>query len=442
MRDALRQRLLTDASLDAQTHPADLGFALTEGMSTVRRRIIRTWVIAGVVAVAMIAASVVAVVAAKNNGSPSDPVMTLQTITITAPSQRLHPDATVDLKASGTYSNGETKDLREGLSWNSDLPEVLAVSTTGVATAAKTGSAQITAAHSGISGNLEFQVVDPDPNLSLVSLRIVPDNTTVPAGRTTQLAAQGTFSDNSIGNRNEPAIWDSLNKDIATVDGHGLVTGVRQGVATITATEGTIQATAAVTVTGPDTTTPTGEPNACVIDPTALSIKHTQTQPLLAFITYTDGTRQPATRATWSSKDSKIASVNTSGSVTGTGHGQTAINAQCVDAGGKEWPATATVTVEPIATAITISPAGPHSIGLQQTLQLTATVTFSNGTKSTTAPVSWRHSPPLVVSVSNSGRVGGLRNGRASVTASLDDETSNPVIFNVGPLAPTPGQIG
>lgn len=437
MRDALRQRLLADASLDAQTHPADLGFALTEGMSTVRRRIIRTWVTAGVVAVAMIAASVVAVVAAS-----SDPIMILQSITITAPSQRLHPDATVDLKASGTYSNGETKDLGEGLSWNSDVPEVLAVSTTGVATAAKTGSAQITAAHSGISGNLEFQVVDPDPSLSLVSLRIVPDNTTVPAARTTQLTAQGTFSDNSIGNRSEPAIWDSLNKDIASVDGHGLVTGIRQGVATITATEGTIQATAAVTVTGPDTTTPTGEPNGCVIDPTALSIKHTQTQTVMAFITYTDGTRQPATTATWSSKDSKIASVNTSGSVTGTGHGQTTVSSQCVDAKGKEWPATVPVTVEPIATAITISPSGPHSIGLQQTLQLTATVTFSNGTKSTTAPVSWRHSPPLVVSVSNSGRVGGLRNGRASVTASLDSETSNPVIFNVGPLAPTPGQIG
>ncbi|MGO4145051.1 Ig-like domain-containing protein [Paenarthrobacter sp. YAF11_1] len=431
MRDVLRERLLAEASLHAQTHPADLGLALAEGMSTVRRRIIRAWVIAVVVSLALMAAFVAAVMM-RSAPSPS-PI--LQSITITAPSQRLHPDATVDLKASGTYSNGETKELGDGLSWNSDMPEVLAVSETGVATAATTGAAQITAAHSGVSGLLEFQVVDPDPGLSLVSLVIVPGSRTVPAGETTQLMAHGTFSDGSIGNRNEPAIWDSLNKGIATVDGNGLVTGVSQGAATITAKEGNLQATAAITVTGPGT--PTDPPAGCVVNPATLRVKHTQTQPLTAFITASNGTRAPPTTVTWSSKDSKIASVNTSGSVTGTGHGSTTIIALCVDANGKEWQATASVTIEPVATAIAVSPAGPHGLTIGQQRQLTATVKFSDGTTSTTAPVAWRAIPPLAARVDASGLVTGLRNGQASVTASLDNAISKPVSFAIGDTVAT-----
>ncbi|MBP2268836.1 uncharacterized protein YjdB [Pseudarthrobacter sp. PvP004] len=441
MRDALRQRLLAEASLHARTHPADLGLALAEGMSTVRRRIIRAWVVAAVVSVALMAAFVAAVFAAPDDEGGPGPV-TLQSITVTASSQLLRPDTKLDLTARGTYSNDETKELVDGLTWTSDKPEVAAVSPIGEVTAATAGTVVITAMHSDVKGMLNLTVTD-GPGL-LTGLRIKPDQTTVSLGGTTQLIAEGTFSDNSIGNRNEPAIWESRNPGIATVDGLGMVTGMNPGVATISATEGTIQATAAITVTDPGTPNPTVVPNGCVVDPATLRVKHTQTQPLTAFITATDGTRVPPTTVKWSSTDSKIANVNTSGSVTGTGPGSTRITALCVDANGKEWQATASVTVEPVARSITIGPAGPHRLTPQQSIQLAATVTFSDGSTSTKAAVSWNasSSPPLVVIVSRSGVVTGVRNGRANVTASLDGATSNPITVDVAIAFPDEGEIG
>ena len=84
---------------------------------------------------------------------------------------------------------------------------------------------------------------------TLTSITITPVGPGVAVRNTVKLTAMGKFSDNSNKDVSSSVTWTSSDQTLATVTG-GTVTGVGAGVATITAAQGSVNASTAVNVVG------------------------------------------------------------------------------------------------------------------------------------------------------------------------------------------------
>ncbi|BCW05198.1 Ig-like domain-containing protein [Arthrobacter sp. NtRootA1] len=429
MRDALRERLLSEAALHAKTNPADLDRALGEGMSTIRRRLVRAWVVV-IVAAVLVTAGLVALRVLLDR----QPAV-LESIAVSAPASSLHPEAILQLSAEATYSDGSHSPLQDGVEWASDNLAVAGISADGKATAVAPGVAGLTATVDGVSGRFELTVTTPG-TASLKALRITPGDAEADPGGKIQLLAEGTYSDGSLGRLNVTAIWGSRDPGIATVDGDGLVTAAAPGTAIISASQDGFEATARITVN----TAPPAKISGLAIEPAELTIKQGQTHQMIAVASYTDGTTKPESSVTWSTGNPKVATISASGLVTAQGLGQVLIEAKHVDADGTEWKAQSKVTVEHAVIRVVVGPAGPHALEPGATVQLTATVTYSDG-KPGKPVITWASSRPIIASVSNGLVRGGPVQGQVTITATADGVSSNGVVVSVGPTIPTQGPV-
>lgn len=133
---------------------------------------------------------------------------------------------------------------------------------------------------------------------------------------------------------------------------------------------------------------------------------------------------------TWSSSSGSIATVSSSGLVTGVAAGQATITAS---AGGKS--ATKIMTVIQGVASITISGATSSEVGATTTL--TATPKDASGAAISGLTVTWTSSEPTIIAVAN-GVVTATRIGSAVITASVASATATigftssltPYIFN------------
>ena len=132
------------------------------------------------------------------------------------------------------------------VSWSSADTTVAAVDSAGSVTAAGSGTTTVTATADSASGEAVAAVMQ-----SAGSVVVSPPADTVAPGDTLRLVAEA-FDEN--GHRVEGAkfTWSSSNASVATVDATGLVTGVAEGTAMITATTGDASGTSAITVENPD----------------------------------------------------------------------------------------------------------------------------------------------------------------------------------------------
>jgi hypothetical protein len=127
-----------------------------------------------------------------------------------------------------------------------------------------------------------------------------------------------------------------------------------------------------------------------------------------------DGQELPARTFTWSSDDTNIASVSTSGLVRGVAPGTTAIRA---NAGGQSGRFDITVIRAPV-TQITIEPAAP-SVTMTSTVQLTARVQDANGGFPTDRTITWASNNTAVATV-NGGIASGIAPGTATIFATTE----------------------
>ncbi len=124
---------------------------------------------------------------------------------------------------------------------------------------------------------------------------------------------------------------------------------------------------------------------------------------------------------TWTSNNSAVASVDSNGLVRGLAAGTAVITATASDGTHK---ATSTITVKNkviAITGVTISPSS-REIEVDETVQLTATVTPAEVENKS---VTWTSNNPLIASVDSNGLVRGLAAGTAVITATASDGTHN-----------------
>lgn len=99
-------------------------------------------------------------------------VATLQSVRVSAPNTSIATGASEQLSATGTYSDGTTKDLTASATWTTANGSVANVSSAGVVTGVSAGSAMITASISGSSGSTTITITPVISFKSAVSMGI------------------------------------------------------------------------------------------------------------------------------------------------------------------------------------------------------------------------------------------------------------------------------
>ena len=238
--------------------------------------------------------------------------------------------------------------------------------------------------------------------INTTALSINKTSTTLNKGATETLTVTRTPSAVSY-----PTIsWTSSNTGVATVDSNGKVTAVGNGTATITAktTDGTnISKTCSVTVRTPVT--------GVTVSPTTLTLNVGGTYTLAKTISPSGASNQ---NVTWSTNNTAVATVDSSGKVTAVGKGTCTIT--CTSSENSNYKGTCAVTVNQQATGITISPTSV-TLEVGQTTSVSASVSPSNANNRNYTLTS---SNTGVATVSN-GVITAIGVGTCTITATSSD---------------------
>lgn len=298
--------------------------------------------------------------------------------------------------------------------WSSQNTAVATVSGQGVVTALSAGTVQIAASAGGKSGIAKITVV-PVP---VASVQVSPTTATIVVGG--EIHLQATTLDaggNTLSGRT--VTWSSSNASVASVDSTGLVTGVASStqLVTIRATSEGKTGTATVLVTK-------RSPASIVVTPSPDSVTVGQSSALQATVNDSTGVPIAGATVTWTSTNPGIASVSSTGVVTGVAPGQDTI----VAASGAV-TARVPVTVVPLPpTSVVVSP-NSKTLYVTQTLALSAQVTDQNGKVVSGAVVTWSSGNPAVATVdAASGVVTAVAPGVDTVTATSNTLTGTAVI--------------
>lgn len=149
------------------------------------------------------------------------------------------------LEAAVVFATGDPVPGAD-LQWSSSNPEVVQVSPGGVATAQSEGQAQVLAEFGSFSGSVAVEV-----RQAVASVVVSPSSVSVAPGSTIQLDVDLADSrGHPISPTDRNVAWSSSDPDVATVDGQGVVEGVSDGEATITATVEGVSGSASAMVEG------------------------------------------------------------------------------------------------------------------------------------------------------------------------------------------------
>jgi hypothetical protein len=181
---------------------------------------------------------------------------------------------------------------------------------------------------------------------------VSPQNGTVAAGITQQFSATGHYSDGSS-NTMSSVTWATANASVAAINSTGLLTAVKQGAVTVSATSEGITGNTAVTI---------GAPNllSISVSPQNPTVSAGGTQQFTATGTYSDGSTQTLNGATWSSGTATVATISSSGLATDLTAGTTMIQATSGNTSGLT---TLTVTAASQALSYIAGPTLTSGIG-------------------------------------------------------------------------------
>ncbi|GED60816.1 Ig-like domain-containing protein [Brevibacillus formosus] len=302
--------------------------------------------------------------------------------------------STKDVIVNASFANGTSEDITSKVEWSSDNADVVFASGKTVS-AYKAGTANVTAKYGGKTATL---VVDVD-----VPQNLTADITTVaiPVGGAKQVTVKASYPDGSSAEDvTQKVVWSSSAPNVASVR-QGLITGVSTGAATVTATYGTRTVNISVSV---------GVMQTLTVDKKKIVLGNGKSETVKLTAAYADGTTKDVTdTATWSTASAAVAEVM-NGKITATGAGKTTVTGTF---DGKS----VTIAVEvDQATNLSVDPRMLIlNVNESKDIKLSATDSAGNS-DNVTNDAEWSSSSLKVADVVN-GRVTGLSNGRATITA-------------------------
>lgn len=350
---------------------------------------------------------------------------TLQTLAITPANPSVVKGSTRAFTATGTYSDGSVSAV--AATWTSSAPAIATINASGVATGVAAGSTTITATFGNVSATTTLVV----SAATLTSIQVLPANPIVVKGLTQAFTATGTYSDGSTAALSTGLLWASATPSVATINSSGLATGVEYGTSLISASLSGVTGNTTLTVGA----APAGTITSIAVTPALPTISQGATVQLTAIGTIsTGGTQNLTTTATWTSGSNAVATVTSSGLVTGVAPGSAVIQARA-PIGTVTGQTTVTVTAgTPTLISITVSPA-TATLSIGGTVDLGAVGNFSNGTSTSPydSQVAWTSTAPAVATVNAGGIVTAVGAGSATIRATSGSIVGSATITVSGP---------
>jgi Bacterial Ig-like domain (group 2) len=181
-------------------------------------------------------------------------VIALVSIGVTPSSPQVAAGSSIQLTATGTYTDSSTQNLTAAATWVSSAPGVASVSAGLVscsAYASAGGTATISATGATAKGTTTGSTTVTCLAPVLKSITVTPAQLTLPTGGTAQLSATGVFASGPSQSLTNTAQWSSSAASIASVSSTGLVTcnagSTVSGSATISAALGSVSGSMSVT---------------------------------------------------------------------------------------------------------------------------------------------------------------------------------------------------
>jgi hypothetical protein len=352
------------------------------------------------------------------------------------------PGQTTTFTASGTFIDGRSKLVT--VSWAATGGTI---DSTGLFTADSTaGLYQVIATEPTTRLTDTAAVLDraapvdqPAPVVAAVS--VSPSSTSFEVGDSIRLVATAKDAGGAIMG-GTTFTWASSDPGVATVNLRGMVKGIADGSAIMTATAQGASGEASVSVTAPaPAPAPPPEPatlTKITLTPASVSLTTGATQQFTVSGTWSDGSTQ-AVSATYSETGGSISSTGlyTAGSATGSYRViATAETGSLAD--------TALVTIEsppaPTVSSVSVTPSSA-TLAVGGSVQLSATAKDAGGATLSGIALTWTSSNPGVATVSSAGVVKGLAGGSATVTATAQGVSGRSAVSVTAP-APAPSPTG
>jgi len=286
------------------------------------------------------------------------------------------------------------------VTWESSATTTATVDSTGLVRAISPGRATITVrtVDGEFSAFSVITVVTP-----VTGVTIEPSLESMDVGASLQLKATVTPSDAT----NKDITWSSSDTSILTVSGTGIVSAHRAGTAAITVTtlEGGFSDTRTITAVAVPVT-------GVTITPTVANVSLNRTLQLTANIIPLNATNK---NVNWSSDEEDIASVDSTGLVTGRSIGTATITVRTAD-GNRTGTRQVIVAAVPVS-GVTIAPVSA-TILIGASMGLTASVFPADASDT---HIVWSSSNTGVATVNHTGLVSGISVGEAIITATTRD---------------------
>jgi len=308
-------------------------------------------------------------------------------------------------RASAQMSSGAAQDVTAASTWTSSNTAVATVDATGHVTHIGSGQSEIRATYQNLFGGA---IVLVNVTITAVTVTCTPEAGAHVCTATARLSNGATQDVTSSG-----AVWSSSNPDIATVNSTGRVTHISNGQVEIGARFQLVTGGVVLTLSGVATTT------SVIVSCTPQAGAHQ----CVASASFSDGSSRVVTsEASWTSSNTDVATVDSSGRVTHKSSGQTQIRATFRNVTGSATLDVFVLTLNSISVSCT-----PQF----EAHQCAAAGNFNDGSNQTiTSQATWTSSNTAVATVDSNGLVRHRSTGQAEIRATYQGKTGS-IVLNI-----------
>ena len=325
--------------------------------------------------------------------------------------------------------------------WESSDSTVATVDEFGVVTIVGSGEVTITASADGVTVSIDMTVGEREPTEleiplvpNLDHVVITPATAVIPAGASVVLQALGTLDSGRTLDLTSEVAWSSSDLGVAEV-ADGLVFGLAEGEAVISARVNDLEATAHITVSQVELETLT-------VVPERLELAAGLSAQLTLLGTYADGQTLDLTdSANWETNNGAIVSVDASGVVVGLSPGDGRITATW----GQHSASSSVSVSDAQLIELDVAPANPL-VRVGQSITLVASATYSDGTNvDVSEQAIWTSDNPQLADFVAGSRLSGMAAGETLVRAAFGGAESAVSVTVTSPqvqhLALSPSQL-
>jgi uncharacterized protein YjdB len=339
-------------------------------------------------------------------------------VTITPSTATVYQGSMITLVATPRDQNGR---LVEGdVTWGSSDNTKATVSQDGEVTGVGTGTVVITATAESKTASATVAVLGPPASSVQIS---VPSSTLLVGVEMQATATPVDESGQPISGKT--IAWQSANPSVATVNNTGVVKGINEGEVNISAIVDGMFASQRIAVKG-------RTPTAISITPGSPSVTVGQQAQLVAKVLDQKGVEMTGQPIAWSSANAGVASISSSGVLSGIAAGSTTIS---VTSGTLSATAAATVVNAPVA-SVRVSPSST-TLTAGGSTTLTAEALDGSGNVLAGRAVSWSSQSPIVATVNSSGVLTAVAGGSTTINATIEGKSGSvAVTVNTAPQTP------